>query len=140
MTTHVRRALVRFFVLTFAISWGLWLPAVIFRDTVPAGLGLALLVLGGLVPSSTAIALTRVTDGRTGIRHLIGRLLTWRSGRQWWLALFLLPALVTLAALVFAHLGGPPVNFGAPILGALIRFPTMIFPGTALGEEIGWRG
>lgn len=37
-------------------------------------------------------------------------------------------------------LGGPALSLGTPLLGVAVFLAFSIFPGSALGEEIGWRG
>src|SRR5215212_8607981 len=37
-------------------------------------------------------------------------------------------------------MGGPALSLGMTLVGAAIFFGISIFPGSALGEEIGWRG
>ena len=37
-------------------------------------------------------------------------------------------------------LGGPALGLGMPLLGVAVFLAFSIFPGSALGEEIGWRG
>ena len=39
-----------------------------------------------------------------------------------------------------ALLGRPALSLGMPLVGAAIFLAFSIFPGSALGEEIGWRG
>src|SRR6266508_933028 len=89
-----RRPLASFFVLAYAISWLLWLPLVVSGDDSPSGLGFVLLALGSLVPSAVAIVLVAVLHGKAGVRTLLRRLLIWRVGVGWWLAVVLLPTLL----------------------------------------------
>jgi uncharacterized protein len=42
--------------------------------------------------------------------------------------------------LLNALMGGPALSLGMTLVGAAILFGISIFPGSALGEEIGWRG
>jgi uncharacterized protein len=39
-----------------------------------------------------------------------------------------------------AFVGGPAINVGVALLTVMITLVFFIFPGSALGEEIGWRG
>jgi membrane protease YdiL (CAAX protease family) len=136
-----RHPFVTFFVLTYALAWILWLPLVLLRDTIPATLGLVLSILGSAVPSLLAIVLTALVLGRGALRKLLGRLLIWRVNPLWYLVLILVPValaggMVALNTLV----GGPAISVDATLLGAVILLAFMIFPGSAMGEEIGWRG
>jgi membrane protease YdiL (CAAX protease family) len=98
-------------------------------------------LFGSLVPSSVAVVLTATTRGRGATRTLLGRLLRWRIGLRWYLVL-LGPTAIVLAAitLVWVLGDGPSPAIGVSIVSALITIAFMTFPGSALGEEIGWRG
>ncbi len=136
-----RHPLITFFVLTYLLAWILWLPLVILRDTIPAPQGLILTLLGSAVPSLLAIVLTAIVLGRGSLRKLLGRLLIWRVDPRWYLVVVLAPValaggMVALNTLV----GGPAISVNVPLLAAVITLAFSIFPGSALGEEIGWRG
>ena len=132
------RSLLVFFALCFVLSWALWMPLVIGR---PGPIGFALLLVGSLVPSALAIILTALNHGRFAVRSLLGRLLTWRVGVRWYLVL-LVPTLVVLIAIIIDSTlwGGPPLAPAVTPLAAIAMVAFMIFPGSATGEEIGWRG
>jgi membrane protease YdiL (CAAX protease family) len=132
--------LASFFVLAYAISWLLWLPLVVSGDDSPTGLGFVLLLLGSLVPSSVAILLVAVLHGKAGVRKLLRRLLIWRVGVGWWVAVVLLSTLALGAVGVSVLFGGDSPDVTATIPGAVVLFVFSIFPGSAGGEEIGWRG
>jgi uncharacterized protein len=137
-----RHPLIAFFLLAFALSWIFWLPLVFLRDTIPATQGLVLLILGSSVPSLLAIVLTAIVLGRESLRKLLGRLLIWRVDPRWYLVVVLGPAALAGGMVVFnAFVGGPALSFSTSLLlGVVIPLAFSIFPGSALGEEIGWRG
>src|SRR5918992_4619816 len=136
-----RHPLITFFVLTYALAWILWIPLVVLRDTIPATPGLVLVLLGSNVPSLLAIVLTAVVLGRGALRKLLGRLLIWRVDVRWYLVVVVGPATLVGGIVAFnALLGGPAISFNVPLLAAVITLAFHIFPGSALGEEIGWRG
>jgi membrane protease YdiL (CAAX protease family) len=136
-----RHPLITFFVLTYAISWILESPLVFLRDTVSDTQGQVLYILSANVPSVLGIVLTAMVFGRGALRKLLARLLIWRVDPRWYLVVVLGPA--ALAGGVVALntlLGGPALSLGMPLLGVAIFLAFSIFPGSALGEEIGWRG
>src|SRR5919107_192668 len=136
-----RHPLIMFFVLTYALAWILWLPLVVLQDTIPAAPGLVLVLLGSNVPSLLAIVLTALVLGRGALRKLLGRLLIWRVDVRWYLVEVVGPATLVGGIVAFnALLGGPAISFNVPLLAAVITLAFHIFPGSALGEEIGWRG
>jgi membrane protease YdiL (CAAX protease family) len=122
-----RHPLITFFVLTYALAWILWLPLVVLQDTIPAAPGLVLVLLGSNVPSLLAIVLTALLLGRGALRKL--------------LVVVLGPAALSGGMVAFnAFVGGPAISVGVPLLTVVITLAFFIFPGSALGEEIGWRG
>jgi uncharacterized protein len=79
-----RHPLASFFVVTYAISWLLWIPLI--GSGPITGLGLMLQLLGSLVPSAVAIVLIAVLHGKAGVRKLLRRPLMWRVGVRWYVA------------------------------------------------------
>jgi membrane protease YdiL (CAAX protease family) len=92
------------------------------------------------VPSTVAIVLVAVVHGKAGVRKLLRRLLMWRVGVGWWVALVLLSTLALVAVGLSVLFGGDTPDIDVTIPGAVILFLFAIFPGSAGGEEIGWRG
>jgi len=133
--------LITFFVLAYALSWILESPLVFLRDSVTDTQGLILVILASNVPSALAIVLTAIVLGGGALRKLLGRLLIWRVDLCWYLVVVLGP--VALAGGMVALntlLGGPAPGLGMPLLAVVSMLAFSIFPGSALGEEIGWRG
>src|ERR687889_505541 len=136
-----RHPIITFFVLTYALTWAIESPFVFLTDSVTATQGLVLIILASNVPSAVAIVLTAIVLGRSSLRKLLGRLLIWRVDPRWYLVVVLGPAALAGGIVAFnALLGGPAISFNVPLLAAVITLAFHIFPGSALGEEIGWRG
>jgi uncharacterized protein len=136
-----RHPLAAFLILTYSLSWALWIPLAIFRDAASGPYGPITLLLGSNIPSAVAIVLTAVGLGKSATRKLLGRLLIWRVGWRWYLVLLAPTALVVgTITLVAVTRGGPTAALAVPLLSAIITVAFMTFPGSALGEEIGWRG
>ena len=144
MSLVKRHPIITFFVLAYALAWVIESPLVLLRDTFTAGdpPGLFLVILASNVPSVVAIVLTAVVLGRGALRKLLGRLLIWRVNPLWYLVVFLGPvALLGGTIALNTLLGRPALSLGIPsLLGLVIMLAFMIVPGSALGEEIGWRG
>src|SRR5215217_7518732 len=141
MSLVKRHPLITFFVLAYALAWIIESPLVFLRDTVTDTQGLVLVMLASNVPSVLGIVLTAMVLGRGALRKLLGRLLIWRVNPLWYLVVILGP--VALAGGVVGLntlMGGPALSLGMPILGVAFFLAFSIFPGSALGEEIGWRG
>ena len=135
-----RHPLISFFVLTYAVTWTLWAPLVVFRDQIPGPLVLVLLVLGSNVPSVLGILFVALLRGRSGVRILLGRLLRARIGLRWYLAAVALAVPALCAVWVSTLLGGPSPVVVTTISAVVVSFLFSIFPGSAVGEELGWRG
>jgi membrane protease YdiL (CAAX protease family) len=141
MSLVKRHPLITFFVLAYALSWILESPLVFLRDSVTDTQGLILTILASNVPSVLGIVLTATVFGRGALRKLLGRLLIWRVNPLWYLLLVLGPAaLVAGVVPLNALMGGPALSLGMPLLGIAVFLAFHIVPGSALGEEIGWRG
>jgi membrane protease YdiL (CAAX protease family) len=132
--------LASFFVMAYAISWLLWMPLVVTGGGTPTGLRLLLTLLGSLVPSAVAILLVAVLHGKAGVRKLLRRLLLWRVGAGWWVAVVLLSTLAVAAVGLSVLFGGDAPDLDVTIPGVVFLFLFSIFPGSAGGEEVGWRG
>jgi membrane protease YdiL (CAAX protease family) len=122
-----------FFVLAFLLSWYPWIIALLkHKQTGPNPLG----------PLVAAIVITAMTEGRSGLKILLRRLIQWRARLSWYAAVFLIPIGTCLLAAALTTLFGAPM----PSLpdqsiwsGMLDRFIfILLFIG--LGEETGWRG
>jgi membrane protease YdiL (CAAX protease family) len=136
-----RHPLAAFLILTYGLSWALWIPLAIFRDAASGPYSSLALLIGSNIPSAVAIVLTAVGFGKSATRKLLGQLLIWRVGWRWYLVLLAPTALVIgTISLVAVTRGGPTAALAVPLVSAIIAVAFMIFPGSALGEEIGWRG
>jgi membrane protease YdiL (CAAX protease family) len=141
MSLVKRHPLITFFVLAYALAWIIESPLVFFGDSVSDTQVLVVQILSSNVPSVVAIMLTAIVLGGGALRKLLGRLMIWRVNPLWYLVVFLGP--VALAGGVVglnALIGGPALSVGMSLLGVLFFFAFSIVPGSALGEEIGWRG
>jgi len=141
-----------FLAITFAVTWGAWLSLALAGVTV--GVGFAPVYLLGLVgPLVGALGTTAITDGRAGLRELLGRMLRVRVGLRWWAVALGLPiaaATTTYVALTFFSMFLlAPVELpawrelgqftGLPVTNAIAVF-AMLLVINGFGEETGWRG
>ncbi len=142
-------ALLAFYVLTFAVSWGAMLVVIGGPAAIPATRqqverlmpSAVLALLAG--PSVVGLLLTALTSGRDGLRVFAARLLRWRVGARWYaVALLTAPVLMT-ALLCGLSLYSPeflPRLATAGDRAALlwVTVGAVLFGG--LPEEIGWTG
>jgi membrane protease YdiL (CAAX protease family) len=141
----VRPAL--FFVVTFVLSWLIWIPLVLSRFEVgpfrvPQNTSEAVRLLGVLMPAIAAIVLTALASGLKGIRVLLRPLKTWRVGLRWWAAAVLVqPVLLILSGLAFNFISPDEAIQPVALVSVGSFLVSIIFLLIAtLGEEIGWRG
>ena len=141
-STFLRRhPVATFFALTYASAWAWWLPLVILQyDRTPPALGLVLAILGSAMPSTMAIVLVARLHGGAEVRRLLRRLVMGRVGIFWYAAIIALTALMVVAVWVSTLFGAPAPIVVATVAGTLSIFLFSIFPGSAVGEELGWRG
>jgi len=69
-----------------------------------------------------AVLMTWLTLGRAAVGQLLRRYLMWRVGWKWYLALLIVPAVMTLAVYLNAALSGTPPDF-SQVMADNIRPP-----------------
>lgn len=134
--THMKsRPIVSFFVLAFAFTWLVQLPALLAHAGIIAGPPekyLALVGLGAFGPMAAAM----VCSPRD-LRALFRPLAAWRANPIWYAASLLVPGAIFVAAAALYNLAGhsEPL-FYLPDQPAFV-LALFVF---SFGEEIGWRG
>jgi membrane protease YdiL (CAAX protease family) len=129
-----RYPLLIFFPLAFLLSWYPWVISLVRNsgDGGPNPLGVFL----------AAIVVTAMSQRRAGLKEFFSRIIRWRVGIQWYVLIFLLPAVlcVTAAWLIVYAAGAVPDFTKLPAAKDLIERFIFIFLFIGLGEEPGWRG
>lgn len=137
--------LARFFVLTFAITWGvggLWLlfPKPLAALLGPFEYGSPAYLVAACAPSLVGLTLTLIEEGAEGLKAMARRLLP-RTPLSLAIAILALPAVALALCLVMPR--GWPVK-PADVLVAtplLLLTTVQVVRNTGpLGEEFGWRG
>jgi membrane protease YdiL (CAAX protease family) len=142
------RRLLSFFILTFAISWGIGALYALFPDRLVAVFGPIsnsnpLFYVAVYAPSLSALVVTAYADGIAGLRDLLRRLFRWRVGIRWYLVVFLgMPALLVGSGVLSAWWSGQPFKFeqGHKPLALYPMLISLVLDPGPLGEELGWRG
>jgi membrane protease YdiL (CAAX protease family) len=140
------RYLILYFVLAYALSWAIGIPLALEHQGLLAPMlpdwAHYFIAYGPLI---SAVVVTWLSEGRSGLKKLGERLSMWKVRPIWWVAAF--SPLIIGAVVVFAFVlvTGEPisiamlgeVNFLPPLgIGALALW----FLTFGLGEETGWRG
>ena len=133
-----RRPVVAYFVLTFAISWTGALcvaaPYLLRHQPLPKMTGILMFPVMLLGPSVAGIILTRMVDGKAGLRELFSRMFRARLPLRWYATLVIPPVLVLGILLVLQALVSPVYSPNFFLLGIVFGVPA------GLLEEIGWMG
>ncbi|MDX1638371.1 MAG: CPBP family intramembrane glutamic endopeptidase [Balneolaceae bacterium] len=153
-------SLVAFFVLAFAFSWSVWIPAALSSHgwisfSFPSAIvGL----IGAFGPTLSGMAVSFYRRGKSGLGRLLTGIRMWRFEAKWYFFVLLWPALLSLAAsYIYSTFGGSLPNFNSPPILDLYPLPPEaegigpwgllpfiylqnLLIGSAMGEEIGWRG
>jgi len=144
-----RHPLVSFFVLANALSWIAWIPYVlsenglgIWHFAFPPVLGtsqiLGMLPGAYLGPITSALLVTAIADGATGLRRWAARL--WKLRVRWhWYAIALVGVPAALVITGFVASGGQVVAPSLMAVGLYIPLLFLQMITTGLAEEPGWR-
>lgn len=119
--------LIAFFVLAYLLTWWIY-PLLRFSPL----LG----IFGLFGPALAAIIMAAITEGKAGVKALLGRVVRWRVGLRWYAIALGLPTVLSLATAALHYLLGAPEFIQ---VGALTVFDVVLFV-LVLGEELGWRG
>jgi len=142
----------KFFLLTYAYSWVIWIPSVLdgigielpFRVT---GYSVLVVIIGAFAPLMAAITLVVREEGWKGIKEFLGQALDFRIKPVYLILALSLPLLIHVIAHYLALAVGldvaktlfPTEIPVAPIVLAIPYFFLMLVIGGGQ-EEIGWRG
>ena len=133
----VRHPVASYFVLTYAISWGLWLPIVLGYQ---GPLRSAFFVAGIFGPALAGAAVTALS-GRSVLAWLRG-IIRFRVGARWYVVALAFPAvLIGIVSGIYALLGNavdPSLLPGRESAYLAALAATAVLGGGQ--EEFGWRG
>ena len=140
------RSLLKFFLLTYALTWVCFLSVVKMSQapspTAPATALLRgpLLLLGTFAPALMALGVTARDEGRRGVGALLRRMFHCQVGWRWYLlAVGYMPAVKLSVAFVYRLMTGAWPRFGTDSWSIIVLAIIISTPVQA-GEEIGWRG
>ena len=126
-----------FFALTYAVSWGLWLPVVLGYS---GPLREPLFVAGIFGPAIAGIGTTWLLGERVG--EWLRAAFRWRVPARWWAVALAVPVALTLTASAAYALLGHDVDWGL-LPARLAAYGPALAVAAVIGggqEELGWRG
>ena len=137
-----KHPLAAFFVLSFAITWGLGALLLAFPDSLtrifgPMSTQNPVFILAVWAPSLSAFIVTGLTEGRVGVARLLKRFLPGPAGLRWYL--LAIPAVPACGILINLATGSETGLF-ATSTNSLLTFLFINLITGPLGEEFGWRG
>ncbi len=149
---HANRNPWKFFLLTFAYSWILWIPSVLDGIGIQlpfdvTGYSMIVVIIGAFAPLLAAITLVARQAGREGVKAFFGQIFDFRFKPIYWLIPLALPLLIHLVSHYLALAFGldvaktlfPTETPVPPIVMAIPYFFLMLLIGGGQ-EEFGWRG
>jgi membrane protease YdiL (CAAX protease family) len=136
--TIKRHPVAVYFALTFTISWmgalAVAIPHLLRREPLPKMSGILMFPAMLLGPSVAGIVMTRVVDGKGGLRRLVSRMSPTSYPARWSLVLLLPPILVMAVLLSLKTLVSQDYAPNHFFMGILFGVPAGFL------EEIGWTG
>jgi uncharacterized protein len=123
-----RFPLMAFFGLAFVLEWVIT-PLGTLSPALPP-------FIFTFLPALAALLIVGMTEGKSGVKTLLSKLVLWRVGLLWYVVALGLPVLVGLICIGLALLFGSTT---AMQVGAFAAF-RLVFFVFAAGEELGWRG
>src|SRR5437660_3434836 len=140
------RSLVKFFSLTFILSWTLWIAAafILHKAASPTSAQTPIsslpFLMGTFAPGLVAVMLTAKAEGRSGTLALLRRVIQFPEGVRWYVFAVAYFALVklTVALLYRVATGAWPAFGHIPVY--LLMIAIVVSTPVQAGEEIGWRG
>lgn len=141
-----KNSLFGYFFLAYAISWSISIPmALVSQGILNWKIPFYLHYFCAYGPMLSAVIMTYVTQGKSGLFALLNRLSIRGMKMPWWFAAFSPLIVYFVLVIVFRFVQGEWTNFSLlgdvnflPNLGVWALFLWIFTYG--LGEEIGWRG
>ena len=149
---HKNRDPWKFFLLTFAYSWVIWIPSVldgigIELPFIVTGYSTVVVIIGAFAPMMAAITLVVREEGWKGTRVFLGQALNFRIKPVYLVLALALPVLIHaiahyLALAVGLDVAKTLIPTEIPVAPIVLAIPTFILMLVIGGgqEEFGWRG
>ena len=146
----VKYPLLLFYIVSYLFSWLFWISGIVLSERftlISQNSSTLFFIIGSFGPFFSAIFITHISEGKTGIKKLFKRVFNWRVNIRWYfIAVFLFTIINLLSAFSFVWpLGEVTVDEYYEIIFRFLMFFPIYFLiagiiGGPLGEEIGWHG
>ncbi|HDP79262.1 MAG TPA: CPBP family intramembrane metalloprotease [Spirochaetes bacterium] len=146
MPAETIKTILRFFGLTYLISWTPWLSAVALGLSTESPFGVACVAVGGIGPAAAAVIMLRAYGDSTARQDYLRRLRPGLIGPAWYGLIFLLPVLFAAAAVFISLPFGGTLRQLVPLEKflenplSLLSFALFVLFFGPVTEELGWRG
>jgi len=137
-----RHPLFFYFFIAYAFSWIISIPFILSEWGILHGDFQLAFVLKGFGPFLAAYLITRVLEGKEGVKRLRQQIRDWKKSWLWYILVLIgIPLLLILGILVQPRattnfLGLKPLL----LVSYFFTYIAVFFGGGPLGEEPGWRG
>jgi membrane protease YdiL (CAAX protease family) len=137
-----KRNLILFFIISFLVSWLLWIPSVlVYLEIIPAG---PIQILGNFAvfgPFIAAFLLSKINDQKGEVKRLFLSGWNFKFNKKWILALFI-PIFISGLTMLIVSIFEPIDRFqyAPPLIMWIPNFFLYYFIGGPFTEEYGWRG
>jgi len=109
----------------------------VVQGMLPAGL----IMVAATSSSLSALIITGIIEGTSGVKRLVNQLRIWKVGIQYWaFALLILPPTVIIGFYLNPYFGGETITMNMQPIAMIVPMLIMFFITAGLGEEIGWTG
>jgi uncharacterized protein len=133
-----RHSVFAYFALTFTISWlgafAVASPHLLRHEPLPQLTGILMFPAMLLGPSIAGVFLTRIVDGKAGLRDLGARLIRGNVSVRWYAPLLIPPALILTVLFCLKTFVSPVYTPNFFLIGFLFGIPAGFL------EEMGWMG
>ena len=141
-----KHSLLTFFILAYALSWAVEIPlALKAQGVIQTDVPYFLHYLAAYGPLLSALIVTAIIGGFSGLRELFSRMTKWKVSYGWWLVALAPLGLYLVVGIVLRAAQQVPMDLATmgkvdflPALG-LAALPVWILT-FGIGEETGWRG
>ncbi len=136
----------KYLLCAFALTWLVWgilLASVkgVINSNIYQHHMIQVIIIGGSIPSILAILYVWILNGKTGLKHLLQKLLIWKINPLWYVFSICYMYAIYYVPAVICNLFGNYFDFQlrySPVY-LLYLFAGQLFAGP-INEEFGWRG